>query len=100
MFTHIDHVGIAVDFFRWQHPLVSVESAQAMRDDYVARGLWDGATYRNAPFHYPEGFEAPDKVANLVEALLRRGYGEPEVRRIMGGNWLRVWRQVWDGTNA
>jgi membrane dipeptidase len=96
----IGHVGIAVDYFRWQHPLVSVEAAQAMRDDYVARGLWDGTTYRNAPFHYPEGFEAPDKLPNLVEALLRRGYSEADVRAIMGENWLRVWRRVWDEANV
>jgi membrane dipeptidase len=93
----IDHVGIAVDYFRWQAPLVSDAAAQAMRDDYVARGLWDPETYRHAPFHYPAGFETPDKVPNLVEGLLRRGYADADIARIMGGNWLRIYRQVWDG---
>ncbi|HVS17739.1 MAG TPA: dipeptidase, partial [Planctomycetota bacterium] len=30
----------------------------------------------------------------LVEELLRRGYGEDELRAILGGNVLRVWRQA------
>ena len=31
---------------------------------------------------------------NLVEGLLRRGYGEDEIKKILGGNLLRVWREV------
>jgi membrane dipeptidase len=92
----IDSVGIAVDFFRWQSPLVTPQAAQQMRDDMVARGLWDPEAYRHAPFHYPQGFETPDKVVNLVSSLLRRGYSGPDVRKIMGGNWMRIYRQVWD----
>ena len=28
--------------------------------------------------------------------LLRRGYREPDVRKIMGLNWLHVYEAVWD----
>jgi membrane dipeptidase len=29
-----------------------------------------------------------------VEGLLRRGYGDADIRKILGENLLRVWREV------
>ena len=31
---------------------------------------------------------------NLIEGLLRRGYDEADIRKILGGNLLRVWEAV------
>ena len=31
---------------------------------------------------------------NLVEGLLQRGYGEEDIKKILSGNLLRVWREV------
>jgi membrane dipeptidase len=31
---------------------------------------------------------------NLTAALLKRGYSEKEIQKIMGGNFLRVIREV------
>jgi membrane dipeptidase len=31
---------------------------------------------------------------NLIEGLLKRGYSEADIVKIMSGNLLRVWRQV------
>ena len=36
-------------------------------------------------------------LSNLTAGLLARGYGDADVRKIMGENWLRVFRQVWSG---
>ena len=30
----------------------------------------------------------------LTATLLKRGYSEPEIKKIMGGNFLRVMREV------
>jgi len=35
------------------------------------------------------------KVKNLTRALLRRGYGQVDALKILGGNFLRVFKQVW-----
>lgn len=40
------------------------------------------------------GFNDHSEAPNVTVELLRRGYAEPEVRRIWGGNLLRVWRDV------
>ncbi|WP_048305909.1 dipeptidase [Halomonas sp. PR-M31] len=43
----------------------------------------------------PEGIRTIGEFPNLTEALLRRGLSETQVRKIMGGNWMRVLKDVW-----
>jgi membrane dipeptidase len=42
----------------------------------------------------PAGLEDVSKMPALVAALLKRGYPEDDVKKILGGNFLRVMRQV------
>lgn len=42
----------------------------------------------------PRGLEHPGRLLDLADRLLRRGYGEEDVRLIMGGNFLRVLAKV------
>ncbi len=37
----------------------------------------------------------PEAYPAIVDGLLRDGFGDDDVRAILGGNWLRVARQVW-----
>jgi membrane dipeptidase len=36
---------------------------------------------------------------NLVAGLIQRGYAEEDIRKILGGNLLRVWRAVEAGAS-
>jgi membrane dipeptidase len=42
----------------------------------------------------PAGLEDVSKMPDLTAALLKRGYSEIDVRKILGGNFLRVLREV------
>jgi membrane dipeptidase len=42
----------------------------------------------------PVGLEDVSAYPNIIEELLRRGYGEDEIRKICGENLLRVWSEV------
>ncbi len=42
----------------------------------------------------PRGMEDASKLPNLVRELARRGYSEEDMEKILGGNVLRVMRQV------
>lgn len=92
----VDHVGIAVDYFRWQVPFVSDAEANRMRDEYVAKGAWDPNSYSPPPYHYPAGFETPDKLPGLIDAMSKRGYTDEHLRKILGENWIRVYSEIWD----
>jgi membrane dipeptidase len=56
--------------------------------DHVGLGSdFDGATM-------PEGMEDASKLPKITEALLRKGYSEADIRKILGGNTLRVMEQA------
>ena len=41
------------------------------------------------------GMVPPEQTPEITEALLRRGYGEADIRAILGGNFLRIAETVW-----
>ena len=60
---------------------------------------WPGSiTWRSVPISMGGGglqsFEDASQFPQVTEALLRRGYGEEEIRKLLGENFLRVFRVV------
>ncbi len=47
------------------------------------------------PIVHPRGIESVTGFPNFTRGLLARGYPEADVRKIMGENWLRLFREVW-----
>ncbi|WP_434361548.1 dipeptidase [Parasalinivibrio latis] len=43
----------------------------------------------------PEGIRTVGEFPNLTEALLRRGWREEKVQKVMGGNWVNILKEVW-----
>jgi len=43
----------------------------------------------------PQGLEDVSRLPNLTQALMARGYTPQQVRKILGENAMRVFRQVW-----
>ncbi len=58
--------------------------------DYV--GI--GSDFDGVGDSLPEGLKDVAAYPNLIAGLLRRGYSEADIEKIMSGNLLRVWRQV------
>ena len=44
----------------------------------------------------PVGVRGVHDYPNITQGLKKRGYSEEDVKKIMGGNFLRVWKQVTD----
>ena len=57
-------------------------------------------SYPPPPIHYPDGIETPRDFRNLTRRLLERGYSEQATKKILGGNWVRVFREVWANSDA
>jgi len=93
--TGIDHVGFGSD----------------MNDEALDEGVTPPyAAYRNfRPDHpevygrgpiehyepYPRGVHRHTKLLNLTRGLVDRGYDDEEVRKVLGGNFLRVFEEAW-----
>lgn len=43
-----------------------------------------------------EGVDHPRRVFDLTEGLIRRGYADEDIRGILGGNFARVLKQIWE----
>ena len=55
-----------------------------------------GSDYDGVGDSLPTGLKDVSAYPNLVEGLLRRGYSEADIRKILGENLLRVWQAVED----
>ena len=44
---------------------------------------------------HPKGLETPDKMSNISIELQKRGFKRQDIEKILGGNWLRLLKDVW-----
>lgn len=91
----IDHVGLGIDYFSGQVGVSSDEDAKKTYDELIASGRWRAEAYTPPPYRYPKGIETPRTFQNLTARLIERGYSEEDVKKIVGGNWVRVFTAVW-----
>ena len=77
----VDHVGIGTDF----------SEGWADSPSHRKRLLEiDGRIY-----DYPQGIDMVTKFPNMAHGLVSRGYSDSDIEKILGGNFLRVFEQVW-----
>jgi membrane dipeptidase len=90
----IDHVGPAMDFTQFQP------------DGFLRPVKWGGSQVpaddpwllaRSWPIRYATDIDDPTKFPNVTRGLLARGYSEADVQKIVGGNFLRLFREIWGG---
>src|SRR5947209_12518395 len=73
----------------WERIVEHIDHAvKLVGADHVGLGSdFDGATM-------PEGMEDCSKLPKITEALMRKGYSDDNIRKILGGNTLRVMEQA------
>ena len=89
----IDHVGLGIDFEYIDDSMQ--EASKAHYDYFVKTGQWNPNDYPPPPYYYPQGLDDPRSFPNLTKALLDRGYSEAETKQVLGGNFMRVYSQIW-----
>jgi len=91
----IDHVGFGTDLVG--HWLVSAgtppESSLRWWRDRRPDVFGRGPTDRYDP--YPKELDSHTKLINITIGLLKRGYSEESIIKVLGGNFLRVFQTVW-----
>ena len=82
----VDHLALGPDFV----------SGQAIgnynSDDSL---VFPGYAMSNGPLVYVKDYENISQLPNLIEGLKGRGWTETELDKLLGGNWLRVYKDVW-----
>ena len=88
IFPERHHFQLA-SFLRIGHQTHIDHAVKVAGIDHVGIGSdWDGID------KVPVGLEDVSKMPAVTAGLLKRGYSEQDIKKIMGGNFLRVMREV------
>jgi membrane dipeptidase len=85
----IDHVGIGSDVYESHTKLA-----------------WESSTKRQYPNPWwyetkeADGFSTVSDWPQVIRGLIGRGYSDPEIEKILGQNWLRVFTECWTGPDG
>lgn len=82
----IDHVGLGPDFM------------EDMPEEILAsalKGLFKSEKEKYFSTKVISGFESISECPNVTSELLARGYDMGQAKKIMGGNWLRLYKDIW-----
>jgi len=83
----IDHVGLGLDYYG--------QGSSAAYAEAIASGRWRADEYPPPPHIYPHGIEDASGFPSITRELLQRGYRDDDVLKVLGGNWVRVFRENW-----
>ncbi len=94
---YLDHFDYAIDLIGPDHVTIGTD-------------IFDGKTKVNwaTPWYYPEvtrgaaygastveGFSKKSELINVVAGMVQRGYSPEVIKKILGGNFLRVLEKAW-----
>lgn len=79
----VNHVGIGLDFAEGWAEYPPTRRNLIKIDKMIYR--------------WPKGIETVTEFPNITRGLVARGYSEKEIQKILGGNYLRVFKKVFGG---
>lgn len=92
-----DHVGIGTDGF--MSTLVVDERTLAFqKEKFELRTRQGVATAGEGPdvFNYVPEYNTPRRLHTLAEDLAKRGWSSRRIEKLIGGNFARVFMEIWD----
>jgi len=87
-----DHVGIGTDSLFFQATEEDIKAIAAQEDARRKAGI--GAPGENRPPYIPD-INTPRKLELVADAMLKKGYGERTVEKVLGLNFRRVFEEIW-----
>jgi membrane dipeptidase len=90
----LDHVDYMVSLIGDDHVGLGFDFSTETEEDYEYF-KYKTDVYPRPPWTYPAGIDGFDRIPNVTRGLVLRGYSDKAIQKILGGNFLRVFRQVW-----
>ncbi|MGD0737771.1 MAG: membrane dipeptidase [Terracidiphilus sp.] len=84
----IEHVGVGSDA-----GIESNDLGSAAAKDMLNKA--DKRYHVHGEYEIVKGMQGPTRMYELVAALVRRGYTDEQIRLVIGGNWARVLKEIW-----
>jgi len=83
----VDHIGLGGDFMYGRNDLTQLNPL-----------VWPPDAYSVLPpkeMLMVKGYEKITELPNVTQGLMQRGWTDDEIRKVLGGNWMRVYEKVW-----
>ncbi len=99
----IDHYDHVRDLVGIEHVGVGSDAGIESNDLGSPTVLKDMLTKADARYHVHgdheivAGMGGPSRMYELTAGLVRRGYTDEQIRLVIGGNWARVLKAIWQG---
>ena len=97
---YLNAIDYLVELIGVEHVALGTDFMEELPSEIMTASL-KGISPENLQKYYSstlvEGFESPAEFPRVTEGLLSRGYSHEEVKKIMGGNWLRLFEKAWSG---
>jgi membrane dipeptidase len=90
----IDHVGIGLDINEGLTPELFEERRKGFLTEFPELRMGGDFPFEH---YYAFGLTSMANVALITDALVRRGYDDSDVLKILGGNFVRLFGEVWRG---
>ena len=88
----MDHVGLATDF-----EIRGIKAWATRETWYEPRLKFFKPEYNVRWPPWIEGLDEPERFRNVAQGLERRGYAVGDIQKLLGGNWLRYFREIFNG---
>jgi membrane dipeptidase len=88
----IDYIGIGTD---WTYGSGTPEDSGTHFDNPPSFVYPPTMLYYSAYLEYVRNFSGVLDLPNLRPELVRHGYSPVDIAKILGGNWMRVFREAW-----
>jgi membrane dipeptidase len=82
----VEHIGLGPDFVEGRIlDFDTINQSLAINREIVSDGQW----------FYLQDFDDISKLPNVTRELIRRGWSTGDIHKVLGENWLRVYRAAW-----
>jgi membrane dipeptidase len=88
----IDHVGLGLDISEGLTPELFEQRRKGFLTDFPELRMGGDFPYEH---YYVFGLQSMASMRLITEALVDRGYGDEDVLKILGGNFVRLFGEVW-----
>jgi membrane dipeptidase len=99
----LDHIDHAVNLVGTEHVGLGLDIAETrVKADYMTKDgqlgfgktKYDPNLFLPWPWYVPEAIDSVSKFSNIAKGLVKRGYGDDDVLKIIGGNYQRLFHAV------
>lgn len=91
-----ENIGIGTDFSLGSYPPHDHDRQGQYYKPVAAAMNQHVTTYWRSPERYAEGFSTYPEIVSVMGLLRQRGYSQEDIAGIVGGNFLRVFKRVWN----